>query len=150
DALRRIRVQSGPRPHDGALPALTVARDRLAAGLAAHLRWRGARLGRRLEHPGRGLRQSGLRGAVRRDRRRRRSAGRLGGRRPRAVSHGAHPRGHPRRPAGRVGLRPGRLRGRTAVGQLPQRAVRGCTRRGRARRLRALASYAALPLVRAV
>ncbi len=66
DAVRRLRVQPGPRPDGRALPALAAAHHRLADRLAAHLRRRGPRLGRRPVDHRRGPDRPGLRGGLRR------------------------------------------------------------------------------------
>src|SRR5689334_12515046 len=65
-ALCRIRLEHGPRADARALSALPRGRDRLAARLAAHLRRRGPRLGRRAADGRTGPGEPGLRRPVRR------------------------------------------------------------------------------------
>src|SRR3954452_23124123 len=65
-AVRRVWVEHGPGPDEGARSALPHGRDRLATGLAADVRRRGLRVGRRAVHGGRGGGRGGLRRALRR------------------------------------------------------------------------------------
>ena len=64
--LRGVRLQHGSRADARALPALARGRYRLAQRLAAHLRRRGTRLGRRAGHGRARPGQPGLRRALRR------------------------------------------------------------------------------------
>ena len=64
-AVCRVRQQHEPGADGRTLPALAPAGHRLAGGVAAHLRRRGHRLGRRARHRGRGRRRARVRRALR-------------------------------------------------------------------------------------
>ncbi len=111
-ALRRLRVEHGSRPDEGAGPVLADGRHGVADGLAAHLRRRGLRVGGRALHSGRGARVPGVRRALRRAGPRRRPARPVGGRRAGVAQEAAAAGAHPRRRRAGVDLRPQRLRRR--------------------------------------
>ena len=132
DPLRRLRDQPGPRADGRALPPLAAAGDRLADRLEDDVRRGGPRLGRRARHDRAGPVRAGLRGRLRRHPR-----GRVGPRRLGVGGLGALPQDqgaglHHDRGAGRLDLRPGRVRGWAAVGVVP----RGPRQRRRGRRRR--------------
>ena len=132
-----------PAPDERALPALPAVDDGLADRLAAHLRRRGARLGRRPLRRSSGPDRAGLRRGLRRDRAR--TSPHLDGweaRRLRALPQDQGPGRHPDRRDGRVDLRARRLRGRAALRVVPRRARRRRRGRRRARRLRRCACAA--------
>ena len=90
-SLRRVRLEPGPGPHAGLLPAFADGRHRLAGRLAADLRRRGPpRLGGRGHHDRRVARRPGLRRALRRAPAGRAAARRGRGRRPRARTSKLH------------------------------------------------------------
>ncbi|CAA9433065.1 MAG: AIG2-like domain protein, partial [uncultured Quadrisphaera sp.] len=144
-SVRRLREQPAPGPDGQARPALPAAGHRLGAGLAAHLRRGGARLGRGAGHARRGRRLPGLRGPVRPALHRRGPARRVGGPRHRPARQGAAEGRDPGRRAGGLGVRARRLRGRAAQRLLPGDAGLGGRGRGGARRLRGRAALAAPP-----
>ena len=128
-AVCRLRVEHGSGADEGACPALADGGYGLAHGLAADVRRRGLRVGRRAVHRRRRPSLAGLRGAVRRPGPRRRAARPLGRRRAGAAQEAAAAREHAGRRHAGLDLRARRLRRRPAVGPLPRRA-RGRGRTG--------------------
>ncbi|CAA9292957.1 MAG: AIG2-like domain protein, partial [uncultured Actinomycetospora sp.] len=145
-ALRRVRIQHGPRADDATGAPLPHGGDGVARGVATDLRRRGLRPRGRAVHRRRGPRLAGLRRALRRQPPRRRPARPLGGRRARDAQEAAPAHPDHGRPTAGVGLRARRLRGRPALRALHRRALRRGRGRRRARRLRPRAARAPLPL----
>src|SRR6478609_4765203 len=150
DVVRRLRDEPRSRPDGRALPALPAVDHRLGAGLAAHLRRRGARLGRRPLDDRRGSAGAGVRGRLRRHPRGRVGPRRVGGGRLRPLPQDPRPGRHADRLRRRLDLRPRRLRGRPPLRVVPRRARRRRRGRRRPRRLRRRPPPAPLPLDGAV
>ncbi len=137
--LRGVREQSRPGPDARALPALPGAERRVAEGLAADVRRRGRRVGRRARHGRPGARRRDLRDALRRLPAGREGARRVGGRRHSRGRHLRQAAGPGLDPGGRrarLDLRARRVRGRAAVVPLPGAARRSRGEGRGARRLR--------------
>src|SRR5690242_18394493 len=135
-AVCRLRIEHGSSADEGACPALADGGYGLAHGLAADVRRRGFRVGRRAVHRRRRPSVAGLRGAVRRPGPRRRATRPLGRRRAGPAQEAAAAREHVGRRHAGLDLRARRLRGRPAVGPLPRRARGRCRTGGGPRGLR--------------